>query len=111
MNARLPPDLMESAFRQFLLQLSVDTIINKSQFDQWRFDFWDELEDSFINSGEPEEYKGVWLREVFAARRLLKSRPAAISQCGAELSTQDSVKSSTARPAGVFSRLFRGKVK
>ncbi len=102
MSARLPPDLMESACRQFLLRLSVDTIVHRQQFDPWRLAHWDELEDAFINSGEPEELKGTWLREVFAASRLLRSRPAAPALPTAERRTLRS----SGRPAGVLARWF-----
>ena len=99
---RLTPDAMESACRQFLLQLSVVTIINEHQMTQWRYNHWDELEDAFINSGEPEEFKVVWLREVFAASRLLKSRPVAEPN-----PFQGASNCVHQRPAGIFAKLFR----
>lgn len=93
---RLTPDSMESACRQFLLTLSVATVINQRQFDEWCSNFRDELEDAFINSGEPDECKGVWFREVFVAHRLSKSQLAPV------IPAESCASHSVAEPAGTF---------
>lgn len=92
------------------LIISNMTTFSKRQFDRWYLDFRDELEDAFISSNEPDILKGVWLREVFVASRLLNSRPVADRLPRSELipMAHQPPRSSSTRPAGnLFSRMFR----